>query len=52
MISRTPIPFKELLDLGTEYGKGKKLDERYSQLTGKKWDKLAAVEEKQESKEG
>ena len=51
MLSRTPKSFKELLDLGREYEKEKKLDERYSQLTGKKWDKLAAIEEKPVNKE-
>ena len=39
------------MNLGREYEKGKKLDERYSQLTGEKGDKLAAIEEKPENKE-
>ena len=51
MIGRLPRSFEELLELGREYEKGKKLDERYSQVTSKKWDKSAAMEEKSGDKE-
>ena len=44
-ISRSPWSFEELLDPSEEYEKGKKLNERYSLLTRKDWDEVAAIRE-------
>ena len=43
MIGRKPRSFKDLLDLGREFEKAKKLDDRYLILTGKKWHEVTCL---------